>query len=145
MKRLQRLSKNVRKKFAIRFMCLPNIGQAVFFLTNSNGKKKKKGTKSGNPSGRSAWCNPCSYDVHWIHHKASQPAAGWRCTDINSRKNWGGLNRRIPRALRYWFIVLRLWAGKNLGFAFPIIFVACKSRGCWAWFPCLRGSAALQC
>lgn len=23
-------------------MCLPNIGQAVFFLTNSNGKKRKR-------------------------------------------------------------------------------------------------------
>lgn len=106
---------------------------------------KKKGTKSGNLSGRSAWCNKCSYDVYWIHHKASQPAAGWRCTDIYSRNNRGGLNHRIPKAFRHCCMDLGFWAGKNLGFTFPIIFVACRSWGCWAWFLSLRDHAVQQC
>lgn len=105
----------------------------------------KKGTRSGNLSGRSAWCNTCSYNVYWVHHKASQPAAGWRCTDINYRKNWGDLNHRIPRAFKHCFMELRFWAGKKSGFTFPIIFEACESWGCRAWFLCLRGHGVLQC
>lgn len=81
MKKVQKFSKNTRNKLAVRFMYLPGTGWAVFFLTNSTGEKKK-GRKSGNLSGRSAWCNTCSYNVYWIHHKASQPAAGWRCTTL---------------------------------------------------------------
>lgn len=60
-------------------------------------KKKKRKKRSGNLYVRSAWCNTCLYNVYWIHHKANQLAAGWRCTDISSRKNWGGMNHGSQR------------------------------------------------
>lgn len=127
-------------------MYLLNIGWAIFFLTSSNGnkKKRKRGKKSGNLYARSARCSTCSYNVYWIHHKANQLAARWRCTDINSGKNRGGTNHRIPKGFGHWVTDLRLWAGKNFGFAYSLGFVASKSWSCWARFRCLRGDAAPQ-
>lgn len=69
----------------------------------------------------------------------------WRCTDVNARKNRGGMNHRIPKAFRHRVTDIRLWARKNLGFAPSLGFVACKSWGCWAQFLCSRGDGVLRC